>query len=131
MVKTRKWIVRILQDGLVVMFVMAGMSKLTMGSEELRRLYTEPLGYGEGFMYVIAVVELLSVVGLIVGYWNGKWALLGAGALTVVMAGAVISVPASGQGEGQALLPFVLLVGRLDSLKQRRNTVRKSGTDAA
>ncbi|TNJ65959.1 DoxX family membrane protein [Paenibacillus hemerocallicola] len=90
--------------------IMAGMSKLVMGSEQLTVLYTEPLGYGVGFMYLIACMELLAAICLIVGYWNAKFTVAGAAALAIVMTGAVISVLVSDMGIVTALSPLVWVV---------------------
>lgn len=121
----KKWVFRILQGLLAVGFIMAGMSKFAMGSEGLREAYTEPLGYGEGFMYVIAVIELLSVAGLIAGFWKARWTFLGAAALTVIMTGATVSVLLSDMAIGEAASPFicwvvalVLSIGSFKSVRQ-------------
>lgn len=104
------WIVRILQGILSAGFIMAGASKFAMGSDELKKMYTEPLGYGVEFMYVIGTIELLSAILLIIGYWNVVFAVAGAVALAVVMAGATISVLLSDEGIAAAVSPFVWVV---------------------
>ncbi|WP_135550470.1 DoxX family protein [Paenibacillus cymbidii] len=106
----KKWVFRILQGLLAAGFLMASMSKFFMGTDEVRRLYTEPLGYAPGFMYFIAAVELLATVCLIVGFRNVILTVLGAGALIVVMAGAFVSVLVSEMGFGEALSPLVGLI---------------------
>lgn len=106
----KNWIIRILQGLMAAGFVMAGMSKIFMGSEELTKLYTEPLGYSVGFMYVIAAIELFAVVCLIAGYWNATFTVAGSVALIVIMTGAVISTLVSDQGVVSALSPLVWLV---------------------
>lgn len=106
----KKWVFRILQGLMAAGFLMASMSKFFMGEDELRRLYTEPLGYAPGFMYLIAAVELLAAVCLIVGYRYVALTVLGAAVLIVVMAGAFISVLVAEQGFVTALSPLVWLI---------------------
>lgn len=121
------WVIRILQGILAAGFIMAGASKFAMGSDELKKMYTEPLGYGVEFMYLIGAVELLAAVCLILGYWKGIFAAAGAAVLAIVMAGASISILLSDEALSTAVPSFawfivsiVVLVGKWGSIRGRR-----------
>jgi uncharacterized membrane protein YphA (DoxX/SURF4 family) len=73
----KNWIIRILQALMAVGFFMASMAKLFAGAEEVERMYTEPLGYSVGFMYMIGTIELLSVICLIIGFWKVSFTVIG------------------------------------------------------
>ncbi|MFD0711781.1 DoxX family protein [Paenibacillus sp. GCM10027626] len=60
-----KWFIRILQGLLASVFLMSGLMKVFISSEEIRTLYTETLGYEVGFMRIVGVVESLAAIGLI------------------------------------------------------------------
>lgn len=103
-----KWFVRIAQGLLAAVFLMSGLMKVFVSSEEIRNLYTDTLGYGVGFMRLVGVVEAIAAIGLVAGYRWPKLSFVSSGVLAIVMAGATISVLVSGQGAGAAV-PFVLL----------------------
>jgi putative oxidoreductase len=102
-----KWTIRILQGLMAVGFFMASMAKFFAGSEGLTTMYTEPLGYGVGFMYMIGCIEFLAVLCLIIGYWKVIFTVIGSFAIVVVMAGATISVLFSEESIVSAISPFV------------------------
>ncbi|GIQ70259.1 DoxX family protein [Xylanibacillus composti] len=104
-----KWFVRIVQGLLAAVFLMNGLMKVFVSSEEIRTLYTEPLGYGVGFMRMIGVLELLAGIGLIAGFRWPRFALLSSAVIVMIMTGAVISLLALGQGALIATFPFVML----------------------
>jgi uncharacterized membrane protein YphA (DoxX/SURF4 family) len=66
--------------------------------------------YGTVFMYVTGTIEVVSAIGLLVGYWKKVWYLFFSGLLTVIMAGAVFAHLNAGQGFGIAMMPFILLL---------------------
>lgn len=103
-----KWFVRIAQGLLAAVFLMSGLMKVFVSSEEIRTLYTDTLGYGVGFMRLVGVVEAIAAIGLVAGYRWPKLSFVSSGVLAIVMAGATISVLVSGQGAGAAV-PLVLL----------------------
>jgi uncharacterized membrane protein YphA (DoxX/SURF4 family) len=88
---------------------MAGFSKLFSSAEDIGIFYTEPMGYGAGFMYAIGAVEAVAAVALIVGYWKRSATLLASALLTVVMIGAVASTSIAGMGAAVAM-PAIYLV---------------------
>ncbi|MDF2652610.1 MAG: hypothetical protein K0Q73_8415 [Paenibacillus sp.] len=115
-----KWFVRIAQGLLAAAFLMSGLMKVFVSSEEIRTLYTETLGYSVGFMRIVGVVESLAAIGLIVGYRWPRLTLISSGILTIIMAGATISTLVSGQGAATAGVPFVLMVLALVILFKNR-----------
>src|SRR4051812_44083802 len=72
--------------------------------------FNEVYGYGTGFMYVVGAIEILSAIGLLVGYWRGNLVPIFSAFLTIVMAGGVITHLIAGQGFGVAMMPFILLI---------------------
>jgi len=104
-----KWFVRIVQGVLSVVFLMSGLMKLFVSSEEIQTLYTDKLGYGIGFMRMVGMVEALAAIGLIAGYRWPRFAVVSSGILAIIMAGATITTLVSGQGVAAAVVPFILL----------------------
>jgi putative oxidoreductase len=104
-----KWTIRILQGFLVAGFLMSGLMKLISSSEQIRQMFTEPLGYGIGFMYGIGVFETAAALVLLVGFWKRGFTLVSSALLILLMIGAV----GSNLKEGllaDAAVPLVYLV---------------------
>ncbi|XEC96059.1 DoxX family protein [Paenibacillus tarimensis] len=121
-----KWVIRIIQGLLVVGFILFGTMKLT-GNEMLVQTFTA-LGYSTGFMYFLGVCEVLGAIGLLVGFWRPILAMLASVGLILLLAGAVFSHLKAGQGMGEAMPAFVLLIltlvlviGNRAQLKRRAN----------
>lgn len=86
-----KWISHIVQGILTLGFLMAGLTKLFSSAEQIREIYTDPLGYPSTFMYVIGAIELIAALALIAGY---RWRRIAVGSslvLVIVMIGAIAS----------------------------------------
>ncbi|MFC5401160.1 DoxX family protein [Cohnella soli] len=115
-----KWFFRIVQGLLAAVFLMSGLMKVFVSSEEIRTLYTEMLGYNVGFMRIVGLVESLAAIGLIAGYRWPRFILVSSGTLAIIMAGATISTLVSGQGAVTAGPPFVLLALALVLLFKNR-----------
>jgi hypothetical protein len=105
-----RWSIWIVQGVLTAVFLMSGLMKVFISSEEIRTLYTDPLGYEVGFMRLIGAVEAAAALSLLVGYRWVKLALAASSVLVIVMAGAAISLIVSDQGVAAAAMPFLLLV---------------------
>ncbi|NDI35712.1 DoxX family protein [Chengkuizengella sediminis] len=101
-----KWVSRIIQSLLAVAFTLSGVTKIFGGAVDM----AEVLGYPVGFMYFIGICEILGGIGLLVGFWKSKIALLASGGLGILMAGAVFTHLSLGQGFGAAMPSFVLLI---------------------
>jgi putative oxidoreductase len=104
-----KWTVRIIQGLLVVGFLLSGFMKLSADPMQVQS-FNEIYNYGTGLMYVVGSVEVISAVGLFIGFWKKNLVPVFSGALIIVMAGAVFTHLKAGQGFGVAMIPFVLLV---------------------
>jgi uncharacterized membrane protein YphA (DoxX/SURF4 family) len=86
-----KWVSHIVQGVLALGFLMAGLAKLFSSVDQIREMYTDPLGYPPVFMYVVRVVEIIAALGLIAGF---RWRRAAAGSslvLVIVMIGAIAS----------------------------------------
>lgn len=121
-----KWVVRIIQGLLAVGFILFGTMKLT-GNEMLDQTFTA-LGYSTGFMYFLGICEVLGAIGLLVGYWRPKLAILASVGLVLLLAGAVFSHLKAGQGMGETMpasvlliLTLVFVIGKRVQLKRRAN----------
>ncbi|MCU6792923.1 MULTISPECIES: DoxX family protein [Paenibacillus] len=122
-----KWIIRIFQGLLVVAFILTGVMKLT-GNAEQSQLFTEAFGYSLGFMYFVGACEVLGAIGLLVGFWKPRIALLVSGGLVLLMAGAVFSHLQAGQGIGTAIPSFILLIiGLVIFIGKRNKSLKKLG----
>jgi putative oxidoreductase len=106
---TMKWTVRILQGLLAIGFLLFGFMKVSANPMQVDA-FTNVYGYGTAFMYVVGIVEIISAVGLIIGFWKSNLVPIFSGVLTVVMAGAVFTHLNAGQGFGIAMTPFILLI---------------------
>jgi len=79
----------VLEGLLGLMFIMAGLGKIT-GS----KMHVEGFnkwGYPQWFRVVTGVIELGAAILLIVGFWNGTAAIIGAAILVAVGIGGVIT----------------------------------------
>ena len=106
---TMKWTVRILQGLLAIGFLLFGFMKVSANPMQVDA-FTNVYGYGTGFMYVVGIVEIISAIGLVIGFWKKNLVAVFSGILTVVMAGAVFTHLIAGQGFGVAMMPFILLI---------------------
>jgi uncharacterized membrane protein YphA (DoxX/SURF4 family) len=104
-----KWVVRIIQGLLTVVFLLTGVMKLT-GNVQQVQIFTEAFGYPLGFMYIVGAGEVLGAIGLLVGFWKPKYAYLASGGLVILMAGAAFSHLNAGQGFATAMAPLILLL---------------------
>lgn len=104
-----KWTVRILQGLLAVGFIFFGFMKVSANPMQVEA-FTQIYSYGTGFMYVVGAIEIISAIGLLIGYWKKKLVLVFSGLLTIVMAGAVFTHLNSGQGLEVAMTPLILLI---------------------
>ncbi|MGG0410158.1 DoxX family protein [Peribacillus simplex] len=104
-----KWTVRILQGLLAIGFLLFGFMKVSANPMQVDA-FTNVYGYGTGFMYVVGIVEIISAIGLVIGFWKKNLVAVFSGILTVVMAGAVFTHLIAGQGFGVAMMPFILLI---------------------
>jgi uncharacterized membrane protein YphA (DoxX/SURF4 family) len=119
-----RWAIWIVQGILAAVFLMSGLMKVFIGSEEIRTLYTDPLGYEVGFMRLIGVVEAAAALSLLAGFRWAKLALAASSILVIVMAGAAISTIVSDQGVTSAAMPFLLLVLAVFIVWSLRKTAR-------
>ncbi|TLS49628.1 DoxX family membrane protein [Paenibacillus antri] len=101
----------VVQALLVAGFLMAGSSKLFSSAEQIRAMFTETMGLGAGFMYVVGAIETIAALALIVGFWKREIAAFSAAVLTIVMIGAVAATLIAGLGADvvMQLLYLVLL----------------------
>ncbi|MBT2601102.1 MULTISPECIES: DoxX family protein [unclassified Oceanobacillus] len=104
-----KWTVRILQGLLAVGFLMFGFMKVSANPMQVDA-FTNIYGYGTTFMYVVGIVEIISAIGLVIGFWKKKLVPVFSGLLAIVMAGAVFTHLIAGQGIGVAMTPLILLI---------------------
>lgn len=104
-----KWMVRILQGLLGVGFILFGFMKLS-GNPTQVQAFNDIYGYGTGFMYVVGSIEVISAVGILIGFWRNRLVLIFSGVLSIVMAGAVLTHLKSGQGFSVASMPLILLL---------------------
>ncbi|MEH7014516.1 DoxX family protein [Neobacillus niacini] len=104
-----RWTVRIIQGLLVIGFLFFGFMKLS-GDPTQVEAFNDIYGYGTGFMYVVGAIEVISALGLLLGYWKKNLVPIFSSLLTVVMAGAVFTHIQAGQGFAIAMTPFILLI---------------------
>jgi uncharacterized membrane protein YphA (DoxX/SURF4 family) len=77
-------------------------------------------------MYIVGGVELISALGILLGFWKKTFIPVFSGVLIVVMAGAVFTHLQAGQGFGVALTPLILLVLSLVLLLGQRKLAAKT-----
>jgi len=119
-----KWTVRILQGLLAVGFLLFGFMKVSANPMQVDA-FTNIYGYGTGFMYVVGIVEIISAIGLVIGFWKKKPIPIFSGLLVVVMAGAVFTHLMAGQGFGVAMMPLILLILSIIVFVGQRKVVSK------
>jgi uncharacterized membrane protein YphA (DoxX/SURF4 family) len=108
-ISTMKWTVRILQGLLAIGFLLFGFMKVSANPIQVDA-FTNIYGYGTTFMYVVGIAEIISAIGLVIGFWKKNLVPVFSGILTVVMAGAVFTHLIAGQGFGVAMMPLILLI---------------------
>ncbi|WP_148631149.1 DoxX family protein [Bacillus sp. E214] len=123
-----KWTVRILQGLLAVGFLLFGFMKVSANPMQVQA-FTNVYGYGTGFMYVVGAIEIISAIGLLIGYWKNSLVPVFSGILTITMAGAVFTHLNSGQGFGVALTPFILLVLAVVVFFSQRKMINKNSLE--
>jgi uncharacterized membrane protein YphA (DoxX/SURF4 family) len=84
------WTTRIIQILLAAAFVIFGILKLSTHELQME-VFTSTYGYSVGFMYIVGAVELVTGVGLIIGLWHLRIALLSAGVIAMIMASAMLT----------------------------------------
>ena len=104
-----KWTVRSIQGLLAIGFLLFGFMKVSANPMQVDA-FTNVYGYGTTFMYVVGIVEIISAIGLVIGFWKKNLVPVFSGILTVVMAGAVFTHLNAGQSFDVAMMPFVLLI---------------------
>jgi len=113
-----KWVIRILQGLLAVGFAAFGVMKLTGNAMQVQIF--EGFGYPLGFMYFVGFCEVLGAIGLLVGFWKSRIALLASGGLVLLMVGAVFAHFKAGQGIGLAMPALVFFILSLVVLLGKR-----------
>jgi uncharacterized membrane protein len=91
------WTTRIIQILLAAAFVIFGILKLSTHELQME-VFTSTYGYSVGFMYIVGAVELVTGVGLIIGLWHLRIALLSAGIIAMIMASAMLTHIRSHEG---------------------------------
>ena len=99
----------IIQGLLVIGFLLSGFMKLSANPMQVEA-FNDVYGYETGFMYVVGAIEVISAIGLLIGYWKKILVPIFSGVLIVVMAGAVFTHLQAGQGFGAAMPPLILLI---------------------
>jgi len=113
-----QWVIRILQGLLAVGFAAFGVMKLTGNAMQVQIF--EGFGYPLGFMYFVGFCEVLGAIGLLVGFWKSRIALLASGGLVLLMVGAVFAHFKAGQGIGLAMPALVFFILSLVVLLGKR-----------
>jgi uncharacterized membrane protein YphA (DoxX/SURF4 family) len=91
------WTTRIIQILLAAAFVMFGILKLSTHELQME-VFTSTYGYSVGFMYIVGAVELVTGIGLIIGLWHPRIALLSGGVIAMIMASAMLTHIRSHEG---------------------------------
>ncbi|CAH1226020.1 hypothetical protein PAECIP111891_05879 [Paenibacillus allorhizoplanae] len=102
------WTTRIIQILLAAAFVMFGILKLSTHDLQMK-IFTSTYGYSVGFMYIVGVVELITGIGLIIGLWHPRIALLSAGVIAMIMASAMLTHIRSHEGMRTSIPPLIFL----------------------
>ena len=113
-----QWVIRILQGLLAVGFAAFGLMKLTGNAMQVQIF--EGFGYPLGFMYFVGFCEVLGAIGLLIGFWKSRIALLASGGLVLLMVGAVFAHFKAGQGIGLAMPALVFFILSLVVLLGKR-----------
>ncbi|MGB8000960.1 MAG: DoxX family protein [Anaerobacillus sp.] len=96
----------IIQGVLVVMFVMAGMGKVTGSKMQIEGF--ERYRLPQWFRIVTGIVELIGAALLIVGYWLSGWAIVGALLLGLTGIGGIIT-HVRAKDSFKATIPIIVL----------------------
>ncbi|MFJ7828386.1 DoxX family protein [Psychrobacillus sp. NPDC096623] len=104
-----KWTVRIIQGLLAIGFLLFGFMKVSANPMQVEA-FNNVYGYGTGFMYVVGAIEIISAIGLLIGFKKKNLVSIFSGLLIVVMAGAVFTHLMASQGFSVAMMPFILLI---------------------
>ncbi|MFD1412996.1 DoxX family protein [Oceanobacillus jeddahense] len=110
-----KWLSHIGQGILILVFLMAGLTKLFSNTEQIIEMYSDPFGYPPIFMYFIGVIELIAALGLIAGYRWRRIAVLSSLLVLILLLG-IIASNLMINAFADALLPIMyllLLIGLL------------------
>ncbi|WP_341285618.1 DoxX family protein [Priestia megaterium] len=103
------WVIRVIQALLIIDFLVSGIMKL-VGNDIAVQEFTEVYNYSLGFLYTIGILEVLGALGLFIGYWKPKLALLFSSAgLALIMLGAIFTLLNAGQ-EIMVLMPILVLI---------------------
>ncbi|WNR44176.1 DoxX family protein [Paenibacillus roseipurpureus] len=102
------WTTRIIQTLLAAAYVMFGILKLFTHDLQVE-IFTSTYGYSVSFMYLVGAVELAAGLGLIVGLWRPRLALISGGVIAVIMACAMLTHIRSHEGMRTSVLPLIFL----------------------
>lgn len=104
-----KILLRILQGILAIGFIMFGFMKLSANPTQVDA-FTNIYEYGSAAMYVVGAIEVISGIGLLIGFKKTNLVSIFSALLAIVMAGAVFTHFKAGQGFSVASMPFILFV---------------------
>lgn len=79
----------ILQSILMLMFLMAGLGKLS--GNKMHKQNFKRWGYSDWFMPVAGIVETVGAAALIIGYWNASWVAVGSIILGLTGVGGIVT----------------------------------------
>ncbi|WP_310502884.1 DoxX family protein [Paenibacillus qinlingensis] len=103
------WTTRTIQILLAAAYVMFGVLKLSAHALQTE-VFTSTYGYSVTFMYIIGAIELVAGIGLIIGLWQPRTALISAGIIGMIMASAMLTHIRSDEGMRTSLLPLIFLL---------------------
>jgi uncharacterized membrane protein YphA (DoxX/SURF4 family) len=106
---TLLWTTRIIQTLLAAAYIMFGVLKLAAHDLQME-VFTSTYGYSVSFMYIVGAVELVAGIGLIIGLWQPRLALISAGIIGMIMACAMLTHIRSHEGMSTAALPLIFLL---------------------
>ncbi|MFC0273232.1 DoxX family protein [Metabacillus herbersteinensis] len=104
-----KWVFRIIQGLLAIVFSLAGIMKL-IGHEQQVQMFTEAFGYSLWFMYLTGIFEILVAIGFIVGFGKSQFTFHASVWSVLLMAGAAISHINAGEEMVEAMPSIILLI---------------------
>ncbi|HZH63110.1 MAG TPA: DoxX family protein [Metabacillus sp.] len=119
-----KWVMRIIQGLLAVVFILAGIVKL-IGQEKQVQMFTKTFDYSLWFMYVIGIGEILVGIGLIAGFWKSRLTFSASILSVMLMAGAVISHINAGEKIGEVMPSILLMILGLVTFIGKRLMISK------
>jgi putative oxidoreductase len=79
----------VLQSLLVLMFLMAGFSKVSGNKMQVEGF--NKYGFPQWFRVVTGIVELVGAAALIVGYWEQNWTAVGSIILGITCIGGILT----------------------------------------